>query len=200
VRQSSLDSQKEIRLNREPSWDIEDPRALLLGQLAHYRAATLDKLAGLSSDQLHARVLPSGWTPLELLNHLIYMERRWLQWGFEAQPMTDPNGDTDENDQWRIADHPDRDGVTQDGITQDGVTQDGITLLAELAGQLDAVGQRTEAVAGQADLRVRAQPGGRFGSRQPTLGWILLHVLQEYARHLGQLDAVRELLDGAVGE
>jgi uncharacterized damage-inducible protein DinB len=172
-------------VNREPSWDVEDPRALLLGQLAHYRAATLDKLAGLSSDQLHARVLPSGWSALELLNHLVYMERRWLQWGFEAQPMPDPNGDTDENDQWRIAERPDRDGVE---------------LLSELADQLREVGRRTEVVAGSTDLRTRARSGGRFGDRQPTLGWILLHVLQEYARHLGQLDAVRELLDGAVGE
>jgi uncharacterized damage-inducible protein DinB len=173
-------------VNREPSWDLEDPRTLILGQLAHYRAATLDKLDGLSADQLHTRLLPSGWTPLELLNHLVYMERRWLQWGFAAQPMTDPDGDTDEHDQWRIADRPDRDGLE---------------LLAELAGQLREVGRRTEAVAGQADLRDHARPGGRFRDRrQPTLGWILLHVLQEYARHLGQLDAVREMLDGSVGE
>ena len=169
----------------EPSWDIEEPRALILAQLAYYRAATLRKLAGLSSEQLHSRVLPSGWTPLELLNHLVYMERRWLQWGFQAQPMTDPHGDADENDRWRIAEHPDRDGVE---------------LLSDLSAQLREVGRNTEAVVGEADLRARAQPGGRFDERQPTLGWILLHVLQEYARHLGQLDAVRELLDGAVGE
>ncbi len=139
----------------EPSWDIDEPRALILGQLAHYRAAALRKLAGLSSEQLHSRVLPSGWSPLELLNHLIYMERRWLQWGFGAQAMTDPNGDTDEKDRWRIADHPDRDGVE---------------LLAGLSAQLREVGRRTESVAEQTDLRVRAQPGGRFHDRRPTLG------------------------------
>ena len=46
--------------------------------------------------------------------------------------------------------------------------------------------------------------GGRFaeGDRKPppTLGWILLHVLQEYARHAGHLDIARELIDGATGE
>lgn len=39
-----------------------------------------------------------------------------------------------------------------------------------------------------------------MGQPIPTLAWILLHVLQEYARHVGQLDVVRELLDGSVGE
>jgi hypothetical protein len=51
-------------------------------------------------------------------------------------------------------------------------------------------------------LSQRARTGGRFptGTEPPTLGWILLHVLQEYARHVGQLDVVRELIDGTVGE
>jgi hypothetical protein len=42
--------------------------------------------------------------------------------------------------------------------------------------------------------------GGRFSSDPPTLGWILAHLLQEYARHVGHLDVVRELIDGSVGE
>jgi hypothetical protein len=39
--------------------------------------------------------LPSGWTPLELLKHLAYMERRWLCWGFRAEQLPDPHGDED---------------------------------------------------------------------------------------------------------
>lgn len=48
----------------------------------------------------------------------------------------------------------------------------------------------------------RAPTGGRFATEAdaPTLGWILFHLLQEYARHAGRLDVVRELADGTVGE
>ena len=43
--------------------------------------------------------------------------------------------------------------------------------------------------------------GGRFDDDdRPTLNWILFHVLQEYARHAGHLDVVRELTDGVTGE
>lgn len=66
------------------------------------------------------------------------------------------------------------------------------------------------AVAG-VPLERRARTGGRFATeadaarrrghgRAPTLGWILFHLLQEYVRHAGQLDAVREVADGTVDE
>ncbi|GAA0449675.1 hypothetical protein GCM10010361_12180 [Streptomyces olivaceiscleroticus] len=47
-----------------------------------------------------------------------------------------------------------------------------------------------------------ARSGGGFNppDHHPTLSWILFHLLQEYARHVGQLDVVRELADGATGE
>lgn len=61
---------------------------------------------------------------------------------------------------------------------------------------------RADEVVGEESLEARGRPGGRFevGQPIPTLAWILLHVLPEYARHVGQLDVVRELLDGSVGE
>ena len=65
-------------VHHEPSKAIADPKALLLGYLDYYRAALLAKLDGLSEDDLRASRLPSGWSPLELFNHLIHMERRWL--------------------------------------------------------------------------------------------------------------------------
>ena len=55
-------------------------------------------------------------------------------------------------------------------------------------------------MASQAELTERARLGGRFSSDPPTLGWILAHLLQEYARHVGHLDVVRELIDGQIGE
>ena len=72
--------------------------------------------------------------------------------------------------------------------------------VADLAARLGEIAARTEAVASQAELTERARLGGRFSSDPPTLGWILAHLLQEYARHVGHLDVVRELIDGQIGE
>jgi uncharacterized damage-inducible protein DinB len=167
-------------LRDEPPRSLEDPREILLRQLSYYRASLLAKLDGLSEDQLTASILPSGWSPLGLLKHLVFVERRWMQWGFEAEQVPDPWGDHD----------PDSEGWL---VTSEDT-------VADLTARLAAIAARTEAVAGQAELTERARLGGRFSSDPPTLGWILAHLLQEYARHVGHLDVVRELIDGNVGE
>jgi uncharacterized damage-inducible protein DinB len=167
-------------LRDEPPRSLEDPREILLQPLSYYRASLLAKLDGLSEDQLTASILPSGWSPLGLLKHLVFVERRWMQWGFEAEQVPDPWGDHD----------PDSEGWLV--MSEDTV--------GDLTARLAAIAARTEAVAGQAELTERARLGGRFSSDPPTLGWILAHLLQEYARHVGHLDVVRELIDGNVGE
>jgi uncharacterized damage-inducible protein DinB len=167
-------------LRDEPPRSLEDPREILLQQLSYYRASLLAKLDGLSEDQLIASILPSGWSPLGLLKHLVFVERRWMQWGFDAEQVPDPWGDHD----------PDSEGWL---LTPEDT-------VADLTARLAAIAARTEAVAGQAELTERARLGGRFSSDPPTLGWILAHLLQEYARHVGHLDVVRELIDGNVGE
>jgi hypothetical protein len=167
----------------KPARDLADPKEVLLGFLDNYRSVVVAKLDGLSDAELRTSRLPSGWAPLALLNHLAHMERRWLRWGFLAEPVPEPFGDSDDADRWLVG--PD---VT----------------LADLAAELEAGGRRTREIAGAARLEDVAQPGGRFPADdprpRPTLAWILTHVLQEYARHAGHLDIVRELIDGATGE
>jgi uncharacterized damage-inducible protein DinB len=174
-------------VNTEPSTAVSDLTELLLGQLRHLRGAVRDKLTGMTAEQLQARILPSGWAPLELLNHLVHMERRWLVWGFLGEAVDDPWGDADAADRWVL---PAGDEPAE-------------LVFQTLAGRLAEAELRTERIATQASLEARAALGGRFADddpHPPTLGWILLHVIQEYARHAGQLDVVRELLDGAIGE
>jgi uncharacterized damage-inducible protein DinB len=174
----SLSFMSELR--GEPPSSLEDPREILLQQLSYYRATLLAKLDGLSEEQLTSSILPSGWSPLGLLKHLVFVERRWMQWGFEAEQVPDPWGDHNpDSEGWLVA-------------PGDSVT--------DLTARLTAIAARTEVAAGQADLTQRARLGGRFSSDPPTLGWILAHLLQEYARHIGQMDVVRELIDGSVGE
>jgi hypothetical protein len=167
----------------EPPVDLSDPAELLAGYLDAYREALLRKLEGVPEKQLRRRRLPSGWTPLELLKHLTYVERRWLCWGFLAEPVEDPWGDSggDPQGRWLVHDDEPLD-----------------VLVARFRDQC----RRSREVTAAADLADRARVGGRFPTPQeaPTLGWILLHLLQEHARHLGHLDVVRELTDGVVGE
>jgi hypothetical protein len=82
-------------LRDEPPRSVEDPREVLLRQLSFYRATLLSKLDGLGAEQLTGSILPSGWSPLGLLKHLVFVERRWMQWGFEAERVEDPWGDHD---------------------------------------------------------------------------------------------------------
>jgi uncharacterized damage-inducible protein DinB len=164
-----------------PAREQADPKQLLLGFLDFYRAAIARKLDGLSEPQLRSSRVPSGWTPLELLNHLVHMEARWLRWGFAGEQLPEPWGDHDRSDRWHTG--PD--------LTAAG-----------LVAAMHAGGERTRAIAEGADLADLAAVGGRYsdGDRRPTLAWVLFHVLQEYARHAGHLDIARELADGATGE
>lgn len=163
----------------EPTRPTADRTEVLVGYLDYYRAVLLSKVDGLTEEQLRGSVLPSGWSPLELVKHPTFVERRWLVWGFEGADVGDPWGDT-RDDRWVVgADEPTSD------------------LLAALREQ----GRTTAAVAARHELTDVGMPGERWDGDPPaTLERCLLHLVQEYARHLGHLDVVRELLDGRTGE
>jgi uncharacterized damage-inducible protein DinB len=165
----------------EPPGSLADPSTLLIGYLRAYRDTLLRKLDGLDDEQLRSAILPSGWTPLQLLKHLAHVERRWFGWGFLGRQLTDPwaDHDPDDPDHWYVA--PDE---TVAGLR---------SFLADQAAVADRV-------LAEHRLDEAAATGGRFADDPPTLGWIGFHVLQEYARHLGHLDVVRELIDNSVGK
>ena len=158
----------------EPTKPYDDERQVLLGYLDHFRSVLLEKCQGID---VHASTLPSGWTPAELLHHLRHVERRWLVWGFEGEPMADAWADWQDG-RW----HTDSD-------------------LATLTAQLHEQAATTRRIVERHDLDDVGQPGERWGGAEPaSLRRVLLHLLQEYARHAGHLDVVRELRDGTVGE
>lgn len=163
-----------------PGVGVSDPRELLLGYLDWYREALMRKLAGLSDTQLRAPVAPLRWSPLGMVRHLGWVERRWMRWGFAAEDVLayPPGGDEVE---WSVPAEEPTDSV--------------------MAAYFDEV-QRSRSLAARADLSEPARLGGRFKTpaQAPPLGRILFHLLQEYARHVGQLDVARELVDGETGE
>jgi len=87
-----------------PSPTVQYPsRAeVLLGYLAYFRSVLVAKLDGLSPAELRASRLPSGWTPLQLLKHLIFVERRWLVWGVEGEVVAEPWGE-EQDGSWYVA-------------------------------------------------------------------------------------------------
>jgi uncharacterized damage-inducible protein DinB len=150
-----------------------------LGYLDYFRSRALAKLAELSDAELGQSRLPSGWTPLQLINHLTHVELRWMQWGFLGEHLDDPWAD-------------ERDGRWYGAAEAD---------LRQLTDNANHQAARTRAVVMAHDLEEVAQPGPRWAGAEPaTLERILLHLIQEYGRHLGQLDIVAELAGGTIGE
>jgi uncharacterized damage-inducible protein DinB len=171
---------KEPALFDGPGAEVTDPRELLLGYLDWYRDALLRKIAGLSDAQLRTPVGPMGWSPLGMVKHLGWVERRWIQWGFNAEDVTAWLPDSSHAEYNVTADEP----------------------ASEVLAAYHREVERTRELCAPAALADAAKLGGRFAapSPAPSLGRILFHLLQEYARHVGHLDIARELIDGSTGE
>jgi uncharacterized damage-inducible protein DinB len=163
----------------EPTEPAASRAEVFLRYLDFFRDRVVRKLEGLPPAELRASRLMSGWTPIELIKHLRYVELRWLEWGFEGQDRADAWDDR-------------RDGRWYVGPDE---------ALDDLVMALYAQAERTRAIVGEHDLDEVGQPGDRWdGAKPPTLERVLFHLLQEYARHVGQLDVVSEISGGPVGE
>jgi uncharacterized damage-inducible protein DinB len=164
----------------EPSAPAASRAEVFLRYLDYFRSRLVSKLEGLPGGELRASRVPSGWTPIELIKHLTYVERRWLEWGFAGRDLPDVWGDS------------------ADGRWHAGPGETLAGLVAELHGQA----ARTRAIVAAHDLAETGRPGERWGAgaAPATLERVLFHLLQEYARHVGQLDIVCELAGGPVGE
>jgi uncharacterized damage-inducible protein DinB len=161
-----------------------------LGSTADHFAAYLDfyreqLIAGVlalsAEDQRKVRV-PSGWTPLELLSHVLHMEQRWFVWGFLGEDVAEPWGDWTVDEPWDEGADPAKRWYVADGVTAEGLAQ-----------RLREIGRRTTDVLRVHPLEETAADGERFDGDPADLRWICFHVLQEYARHAGHLDIVVEL-------
>ena len=152
---------------------------VLVSYLDFFRTRVVDKVTALAESDRRTSRLPSGWTPLELVRHLTFVERRWLVWGFLGEDVGDPWGD-------------ERDGYWFVAADEES---------AQVVAALVAQGRVSAQVAATHELEAVGSPGPRWDGEPPaTLERVLLHLLQEHARHLGQLDVVVELAGGGQGE
>jgi uncharacterized damage-inducible protein DinB len=154
----------------------------LIAFLDAQRARVLAVVAGLDAEQLATPVLPSGWTALGMIEHLGHAERHWFQevalGSAEPRPWADDADDADEGGPFTTARPPH----------------------AVSAFYRDQI-ERANAVLASTPLSTppRGQHNQGSADHVTDLRFIVLHMIEETARHLGHLDAARELLDGRIG-
>jgi Protein of unknown function (DUF664) len=156
---------------------LADERTQLMGWLDLQRALIPWKCEGLDDDDAYRSVLAASplTTMAGLVSHLRWVEHCWFEVIFLGRPSdVNPQFADEEDLDWRVA------GVPL------------ATLLAEYEAQC-AVSNEILAAHALDDVAVHAEFGGR------SLRWIVLHMLEETARHAGHADVVRELVDGTKG-
>jgi hypothetical protein len=154
----------------------------LLAFLAAQRDAVLAIVDGLDEDAWHRSVVPSGWTPAGLVEHLSGAEWHWFQGVVTgARPEPPPGEDVAPYD-------PEAAFVT------DRPSAEIIAEYRDICALSDAVLAATP---------LSARPRGRHGDPEmdepPDVRWVVLHMIEETARHAGHLDIARELIDGRTG-
>ena len=160
----------------EPSFLLSE-RELLAGWLDYHRATLLLKCEGLTDAQRKARPVATSRLSLHgLVRHMAEVERSWFTRGLLS-----------------LADEPfiwHRPG----GVDDELVPLDDADWAADLAAW-QAECDRSQAAAEDKNLDFEGTRDGK----PLSLRWIYLHMIEEYARHNGHADLIRELLDGAVG-
>ena len=155
-----------------------DERTLLTQFLDYQRTVMLRKVGELDDDGLRKVMTPTGLTLLGMLKHLAYVERWWFRVVFAGEQGIDPPWtDADPDADWRV--EPDETSDAVRALFDDEVTRSR-AVVAD-APSFDAV---------SADPRAKDR----------SLRWIMVHMIEEYARHLGHADIMREAIDGQTGD
>jgi uncharacterized damage-inducible protein DinB len=165
-----------------------DEATTLRAFLDYHRDTLRWKTAGLTADQLRTPLPPSDLTLGGLVKHLALVESDWLSVALRGEPLLPPfdtvdwSADRDWDFHSAAADSPEE----LRSLFDASVAASDRILDAALAapGGLDALAVRED----------------RRGHERFSLRWILVHLIEEYARHNGHADLIRESLDGMTGE
>lgn len=157
-------------------------RETLTQYLDYQRETILLKAEGLNRRQLAQKLPASELTLAGLLYHLAFVEESWMEEQFAGSSLRDP---------WRYVDWE---------ANPDWEFRQAVTLAPDTVRDRyrDAC-ERSRAVTAKADSldQLSALP---FRGEPFTLRWVLLHLIEETARHAGHADLLREAIDGATGE
>jgi len=163
-----------------------DETAMLLGFLDWQRSTLEWKTRGLDEDGLRATTAASSMTLAGILKHMAWVEDHWFSYVLL-------NAERDE--QWRNVDF----SVAPDWEWTSAAEDSADTLRRLWSAQCDASRRNVAEFLSRGGVD---QPALRLWDRgeQPSLRWIMLHMIEEYARHNGHADILREAVDGQIGE
>jgi|FLOH01.1.fsa_nt_gi uncharacterized damage-inducible protein DinB len=157
-------------------------RDSLLAFLGYFRSVLVRKAAGLDTIQLAATLGPSSLTIGGLVKHMAFVEDHWFHSVLLGNDYPEPwlSADWDTSPDWEFDTAPNH-------------------TPCELLSQFRASVARSDAAiasVGNVDTIAAKQSHG-----QPTsLRWILVHMIEEYGRHCGHADLIRESIDGETGD
>jgi len=184
---------------REPRVDEqgrpEPPResteaATLLGFLDYQRVTLQRKCSGLSDEQLRVTLPPSRITLGGLLKHLACVEDSWFTEVVGGQPLPEP---------WASVDFE----TDPDWTWHSAAADTGDALRAMWAGRVNRSRAIMEVQLSQSEDAALSQthPVLYWGDdERVSLRWVLAHMIEEYARHNGHADLIRESIDGQTGD
>ncbi|MCP3822192.1 DinB family protein [Streptomyces sp. A3M-1-3] len=161
-----------------PAYDA-DERTQLTGWLDMQRAIIRWKCEGLSDTDAHRPVLPPSprMTMAGVVSHMRWVENTWFEVILLGRPANGPQFEDGPEDAEMMVE-----GIPLAQLLQEYDRQCAVSNQIIAAHSLDDVGRHPD-----------------FGASSATLRWIMLHMIEETARHAGHVDAIRELLDGETG-
>ena len=148
---------------------------MLTSFLDYFRSVMIRKVEGVDDEKLRWSPVPSGTCLGGLIKHLAYVERYWFQSAWAGREVAFPWTDDDPDADFRL--DPDD---TADSLI-DFYRQE-----CDVSRQIAAASALDDTV---------TTPRGEISMR-----WIVVHMIEETARHCGHADLIRELVDGAVGD
>ncbi|MGE0879424.1 MAG: DinB family protein [Acidimicrobiia bacterium] len=154
-------------------------RETLMAFLDHYRTTLARKADGLTEEQARSATCPpSDLTILGLVRHLADVERDWAHRRFAGRADIEPL--------FHLSGHPDGDIDGDFHPPPEALLADAIDALRREIAAADVVYAAAELDA------VERSPAAKY-----SLRWILIHLVEEYCRHCGHADLIRQAIDGA---
>ncbi|MEV8475800.1 DinB family protein [Streptomyces sp. NPDC051173] len=159
---------------KNPTRTTDGPeRQLLEYMLDHTRAELIDTVSGLSETEARRRLVPSMTTPIGLVKHAAFAERNWFQRVLAGLPDSECDGAMVGEASFVVGDDE---------------------TVADVIAEFERASARARTIAADIDLdAIRQHP--LFGT--VSLRWIYLLMIQEFARHAGHGDILREQTDAA---
>ena len=171
-----------MTIERTETPAVADEVTMLRSFLDYFRDTLRLQAAGLDAGQLATRHEPSTMTLGGMLKHLTFVEQWWFEVVLHGR---EPHGI------WADVDW-DADGDWDWNSAVDDTPEQLHAMLGRQIASSEAALEEALADGGLDRLAERARRG-----KQVSLRWIMVHLVEEYARHCGHADLIRESIDGA---